>query len=56
MTRPLGHAAAAHAVLSVALILVGGVALYAATDRLRPLRARLARRIAVRQHPVEFLR
>lgn len=40
--------------VSAALILVGGVALYATTDRLRAFTTEAARRIAVRQHPVEL--
>ena len=40
--------------VSAALILVGGVALYAATDRLRVFTTEAARRIAVRQHPVDL--
>ena len=40
--------------VSVALILVGGGALYAATDRLQAFTSEAARRIAVRQHPVDI--
>jgi protein SCO1 len=39
--------------LSIALILVGGVVLYAATDQLQAFTSEAARRIAVRQHPIE---
>jgi protein SCO1/2 len=39
--------------VSIALLLVGGVVLYAATDGLRAFTSEAARRIAVRQHPVE---
>lgn len=38
---------------SIALLLVGGVVLYVATDGLRAFTSEAARRIAVRQHPVE---
>jgi protein SCO1 len=39
--------------LSIALILVGGVVLYVATDQLHAFTSEAARRIAVRQHPIE---
>lgn len=39
--------------VSLALIVVGGVVLYAATDQLRAFTSEAARRIAVREHPVE---
>jgi protein SCO1 len=38
--------------LSIALILVGGGVLYAATDHLQAFTSEAARRIAVRQHPI----
>ena len=38
--------------LSIALILVGGGALYAATDQLQAFTSEAARRIAVRRHPI----
>lgn len=40
--------------VSAALVLVGGVVLYATTDRLRAFTTEAARRIAVRQHPVDI--
>lgn len=39
--------------VSVALILAGGFVVYAATDRLQAFTTEAARRIAVRQHPVD---
>jgi protein SCO1/2 len=39
--------------VSLALIVIGGVVLYAATDQLRAFTSEAARRIAVREHPVE---
>jgi protein SCO1/2 len=39
--------------VSVALMLVGGVTLYAATDRFQAFTTESARRLAVRQHPVD---
>ena len=39
--------------LSIALIVAGGGVLYAATDHLRAFTSESARRIAVRQHPIE---
>ena len=40
--------------VSAALILVGGAVFYATTDRLRAFTTEAARRIAVRQHPVDI--
>jgi protein SCO1 len=39
--------------LSIALILVGGGVLYTATDHLQAFTSEAARRVAVRQHPIE---
>lgn len=40
--------------VSAALILVGGAVLYATTDRFRAFTTETARRIAVREHPVDI--
>jgi protein SCO1 len=39
--------------LSIALCLAGGVVLYGATDQLQAFTSEAARRVAVRQHPIE---